>query len=196
MVWMLSGNSLQHPWQRWVWWNYRNSYKSSKKDKFAKPFCGAGLDTKITLWAGCCKDFFSHIWLLYFWKSQQRNGKVWREFQESLNISGYSENTLCCLCLKNFKLEVFTEANVCSSTLVVHVQDEKYQVEDIKECVTWEYDWKWWLACVLQVNDSEIQLIFLHPFGLSKSFVYTSLLDILLFLASRVVTKVDPETWK
>jgi hypothetical protein len=53
---------------------------------------------------------------------------------------------------------VFSEANVFRTmhTHIVHLQDEEYQVEDIRGYVTCEYDRKWWLACVLQVKDSEI----------------------------------------
>jgi hypothetical protein len=37
---------------------------------------------------------------------------------------------------------------------------KEFQVEDIREIETCEYDGKWWLACVLQVNDSKIKLTF------------------------------------
>jgi hypothetical protein len=52
--------------------------------------------------------------------------------------------------------KVFSKANVFNTTHIVHLQDEEYQVKDIRGSVTCEYDRKWWLACVLQVNDSEI----------------------------------------
>jgi hypothetical protein len=51
---------------------------------------------------------------------------------------------------------VFSEADVFSITHILNLQDEDYQVEDIKGFSACEYDRKWWLACVLQVNDSEI----------------------------------------
>jgi hypothetical protein len=59
------------------------------------------------------------------------------------------------------------------------MQDEEYHVEDIRGFVTCEYDRKWWLACVLQVNGSEIQQTCFHPSGPSKSFKYPSPPDIL-----------------
>jgi hypothetical protein len=43
---------------------------------------------------------------------------------------------------------------------------------------------KWWLACVLNMNDSEIQLTLLHLSGPSKSFMYPSQLNILWVLVS------------
>jgi hypothetical protein len=67
--------------------------------------------------------------------------------------------------------KVFSEAYVFNTTHTVHLKDEDCEVEDIRGFVTCEYDKKLWLACVLQVNDSEIQLTFFHPFGLSKSHV-------------------------
>jgi hypothetical protein len=51
---------------------------------------------------------------------------------------------------------VFSEADVFSNACILNLQDEDYQVEDIRGFLTCEYDRKWWLACVLQVNDSEI----------------------------------------
>jgi hypothetical protein len=47
---------------------------------------------------------------------------------------------------------------------------------------------------VLQMNDSDIQLTFLHAKNLSKSVTYSSSPDILRVLASKVLTKVDPDT--
>jgi hypothetical protein len=44
-------------------------------------------------------------------------------------------------------------------------------MEDIREFVACKYD-KSWHACVLHVNDSEIQLTFLHPSDCNKSFMY------------------------
>jgi hypothetical protein len=90
---------------------------------------------------------------------------------------------------------VFLEVNVFNITHIIqiHLQDEEYQVEEIRGFVTSNYDRKWWLACVLQVNDSEIQATFLCTSGPSKSFTYSSPPDILWVPASKVRTKVDPE---
>jgi hypothetical protein len=74
------------------------------------------------------------------------------------------------------------------------LQDEEYKVEDIRGLVIYEYDRKWRLVCVLQVNKSEIQLTFLHPSGPSKSFMYLSPPDILWVPVSKVLTEVDPDT--
>jgi hypothetical protein len=66
---------------------------------------------------------------------------------------------------------------MCSTQHIVHLQDEEYQVEDIRGYVTCKYDRKWCLVCVcvcVQVNDSEIELTFLHHSGPSKSFMYPS----------------------
>jgi hypothetical protein len=85
---------------------------------------------------------------------------------------------------------VFSEANVFNITNKLHLQEEEYQVEHIRGFATCEYDRKWWLACVLHVNNREIQPTFLHPFGPSKPFMYSSAPDILWVPAS----KVDPGT--
>jgi hypothetical protein len=90
--------------------------------------------------------------------------------------------------------KVFSEASMFNTTHTV-LQYEEYQVEDIRGFVTCKYDRKWWFVCVLQVNDSEIQLTFLHhPSAPNKSFMYPSPPDILWVAASKVLTKVDPET--
>jgi hypothetical protein len=47
---------------------------------------------------------------------------------------------------------------------------------------------------VLQMNASDTELTFLHAKNLSKSFTYSSPPDILRVLASKVLTKVDPDT--
>ena len=44
---------------------------------------------------------------------------------------------------------------------------------------TCKYDRKCWLACVQQVEDSEIQMALLHPSGPSKSYTYDTQSDIL-----------------
>jgi hypothetical protein len=80
---------------------------------------------------------------------------------------------------------------MCSTLHILHV--EEYQVEDIRRFETCKYERKWWLVCVLQVNDNEIKLTFLYPSGPSKSFMYP-LPDILWVPASKVLIKVDPET--
>jgi hypothetical protein len=46
---------------------------------------------------------------------------------------------------------------------------------------------------VLQVNESETQVTFLHPSGPTKSFMYP-LPDSFWVPASKVLTKVDPQT--
>jgi hypothetical protein len=74
---------------------------------------------------------------------------------------------------------VFSDAHLFNSTLSVPLQEEEHQVEDIRTFVTHEYDRRLWLARVLQVNDSEIQLTFFHHSGSGKVFMYLSPPDIL-----------------
>jgi hypothetical protein len=40
--------------------------------------------------------------------------------------------------------KVFPEVNVFNTTYLIHLQDEEYQVEDIRGYVTCTYDRKWW----------------------------------------------------
>jgi hypothetical protein len=49
-------------------------------------------------------------------------------------------------------------------------------------------------VCVLEVNDSEIQLALLHPSEPSKFFMYPSQPDILWAPPSKLLVKVEPET--
>jgi hypothetical protein len=59
--------------------------------------------------------------------------------------------------------KAFSEENVVNTTHIVHLQNKEYEMEDIRGFVNCEYDRKWWIACVLQVNGSEIQLTFCIP---------------------------------
>jgi hypothetical protein len=52
---------------------------------------------------------------------------------------------------------VSPEADLFRTTYVAHLQAGEYEVEDITGCVTCECDGKWWFACMLQVDGSEIQ---------------------------------------
>lgn len=74
---------------------------------------------------------------------------------------------------------------MCNTKHVVHIKNKEYEMED-RGFVTYKYDRAWWVARVLQVNDSEIHLMFLHPFDPSKSFIWASP-DILSVPASKVL---------
>jgi hypothetical protein len=56
--------------------------------------------------------------------------------------------------------KMYSKANVFSTTQSVPWQAEEYCVEDIIGFWTCKYEIKWWLAYVLQVNDSKIQVAF------------------------------------
>jgi hypothetical protein len=79
------------------------------------------------------------------------------------------------------EMKVLPKANVISATYTVHLQDE-YQGKALEAL----YDRKWWL-CMLQMNNSKIQLIFLQPS--SPTFMYPSPAD-----TSKMLTKVATET--
>jgi hypothetical protein len=54
------------------------------------------------------------------------------------------------------------------------LQEEEYQAKDTGTFLTFKYDTKWWPVYVLQVKDSEIQIIVSHSSGPSKSYMYPS----------------------
>ena len=62
--------------------------------------------------------------------------------------------------------------------------------------MTCVYDKKWWLACVLDINDSqdEFKLSFMKPHGPVPSFTYPARSDILTVPTNFILTKVDPRT--
>jgi hypothetical protein len=168
LVWTLSSTSLQCHTAK-VHVMGLGEQRARKEGKSAKPLWGADHDTKKTLQVGCCKDTPLSIVLL---KTTAKK--------------------LCHCVIPASKNQVQTK--VFNTTNTVHLQDVEYQLEDIRGFVTYKYNTKQWLTCVLQVNDSEIQPIFLHPSGPNKSFTYPSTLDILCIPASKVLTKVDTET--
>lgn len=73
---------------------------------------------------------------------------------------------------------MFSETTKPNTTHTVKYtcREEEYQMEGIRGSVTCKYDDT--VAHVLQVNDNEIQLTFLHPSGPSKFFMYPSPQDI------------------
>jgi hypothetical protein len=73
----------------------------------------------------------------------------------------------------NFRRKFFRR-NMLNTTHAEHLKEEEYQVEDITRFVTCEYDRNLWLALVMQLNVSVIQLIFLRAYGPSKCFLYPS----------------------
>jgi len=72
--------------------------------------------------------------------------------------------------------------------------DSELQISEIVGFVTCEYDSKWWLGCVLGVEDEHIKMSFLEPHGPSRSFKYPAPPDILSVNKTKVLTKVDPTT--
>lgn len=60
--------------------------------------------------------------------------------------------------------------------------------------VTVVYDNAWWLACILERNENEYKISFLHPKGPANSFFYPEPNDILNIPGSTVLQKVDPTT--
>ena len=60
------------------------------------------------------------------------------------------------------------------------------------------YEDKWWVACVLQVDEDNntVTVNFLHPQGPSGSFRYPVTPDVLTIPAETILMKVDPRCTK
>lgn len=125
----------------------------------------------------CCKD---SLWYCTVEDHSKETMKSEQRFRKAWTLPGSHS------CV----IKPSSDRRVFSTTLIVHLRNEAHQVEDSRGFVTCKYDRKWCLTCVLQVNDSEIQVTSLHPCGLSKSVMYPSLSNILWVPAS----KADPET--
>jgi hypothetical protein len=102
-----------------------------------------------------------------------------REIQESSDTSGYTKIHCFIPDSKNQgQTKVFSEADEFNIKHIVHFKHEEYRVEDIRGFIYCKYGREWWVACVLQMNDNEIHLMFLHPSDPSKSFMCPSSPDI------------------
>ena len=78
----------------------------------------------------------------------------------------------------------------------VNAIESELSRDDIRGFVSCAYEKKWWLACVLQVEEmcEQVTLSFLHPHGPSRSFKYPSRPDILSVPVTDILTTVDPRT--
>jgi hypothetical protein len=80
--------------------------------------------------------------------------------------------------------------------LIAQIRTTDVVLKSITGYVTIKYDGHWWLACVMQTlpDSNEVEVSFLHPHGLSKSFSYPDRSDVLVISAEDILTKVDPTT--
>ena len=80
----------------------------------------------------------------------------------------------------------------------VSVLESELPLEDISGFVVCMYEDKWWVACVLQVDEDNntVTVNFLHPQGPSQSFRYPVTPDVLTIPAETVLMKVDPRCTK
>jgi hypothetical protein len=73
--------------------------KARNTRKFAKLSQGVDQDTQTTSWVSCCKNSLNNLWVLYCWRTQQRNNNAWRGVHEGSNTSKCSK-IHCHSCLK------------------------------------------------------------------------------------------------
>ena len=80
----------------------------------------------------------------------------------------------------------------------VSILESELALEDISGFVACMYKDKWWVACVLQVDEDNntVTVNFLHPQGPSRSFRYPITPDVLIIPAESILMKVDPRCTK
>ena len=78
----------------------------------------------------------------------------------------------------------------------VNQVDDDLEIDDISGHVTSVQRSKWWLACVLEVDNdnAEVRVTLLHPCGPCRSYRYPSKPDTLLLPSSSLLVKVDAHT--
>ena len=76
----------------------------------------------------------------------------------------------------------------------VTLKTSDLQVDVIVGFLTYLYDEKWWLACVLKIiqEDSQVKLTFLHQHGPYSSYKYPGTQDIRTLPIKNILTLVDP----
>ena len=69
-------------------------------------------------------------------------------------------------------------------------------MEDITGYITVAYDNKWWLGVVINKNisTSEVEVTFLHPSGLARSFKYPEKPDNLIVSVHDILSVVETKT--
>ena len=78
----------------------------------------------------------------------------------------------------------------------VAVQESELELEEICGFVSCLHKDKWWVGCVLEVNEDNGQVLvrLLHPHGPSSSFRYPAKEENIQVNLDRILTKVDPHT--
>ncbi len=71
--------------------------------------------------------------------------------------------------------------------------ENELAIDDISDYITCVYDAQWWLAFVLE-TDKEVEVSFLHPQELSRSFKYPTQPDTLVVPSNDILTKVNAKT--
>jgi hypothetical protein len=118
---------------------------------------------------GCFKDSLSLLEYCTFEDHSRETVMLEERFREAQTLLGIQKIYIVSFMPPNTKLEVFPEAEVFSVTHIPHMQDEQYQVEDTGGPETCKCDRKLWLACLLQVNDSEVQHFCIHLASINLS---------------------------
>ncbi len=104
-----------------------------------------------------------------------------QRFRQSRTIPG-TRKLHCFIPVSRSKVSTKVYSSSATSTeKTVTIQENELVPEEIRGFVTCVYDEKWWVACVLQVDEysEQVSVSFLHPHGPSRSFKYPARLDIL-----------------
>lgn len=128
-----------------------------------------------------------------YWMEEK---KLKDRFEQSRTIPGTQKlhsfiplttNTLC--------TKIYSNSLVSKVEQITKVEGE-LPITDIKGFVTAVYDGKWWLACVINRDEDNVQikLSFLHPSGPSPSFSFPGKPDELYVPIQDILTLVDPTT--
>ncbi len=118
-----------------------------------------------------------------------------RRFQQSRTIPGTQKiYSIISLTRSKVSTKVYSSLTTSKEERVTVLEND-LEVEDIKGFVTCVYDDQWWMACVLQVDEDNVKVSFLHRQGPSRFYKYPARRDILTIPIRYVMlTKVDPRT--
>ena len=116
-----------------------------------------------------------------------------KRFEEAQTIPGTcSMHSYILTSIDTLRIRRYSDSLEYREERVVNELD----IADISGYITCVYNSKWWLACVLETDkeNAEVIVMLLHPCRPSRSFKYPSKLDIQILPLNSILTIVDART--